>query len=112
MLGFAFICAIWGLYEFWKVEKMSINELYEKGEYVKVLEALEKLPPRDFKELFISLVNTYEDVFEVLNMNLSEEQWKKLLWLDSSEREREYLLSIPEEEMTEQDWNDLRACDF
>jgi len=43
---------------------------------------------------------------------MNDTELEKFKHLMSSEREREYLMAIPEEEMTDQDWLDLRSCDF
>ena len=100
-----------------KVEeyKKEVTDLFESGKYIELLQLLEEMTPRTYSEVFVYLVNSqYEEkrieVFEVLFDNLSTEQYKKLRWLGSSERE--YLMSIPEDELTDQDWADLRACDF
>ena len=43
---------------------------------------------------------------------LTDTELEKFKYLMSSERERKYLMAIPEEEMTDQDWLNLRSCDF
>ena len=40
------------------------------------------------------------------------EQIQRYKWLESSKRRVDYYMQIPDEEMTDEDWADLRASDF
>lgn len=76
----------------YKVKK-EIVKLYEEKKYKAMLQLFETLEPKVFREVFVEFVNEqYEkdkiDVFEVLFNNLSKEDWKKLLWIGSLEREK------------------------
>ncbi len=76
----------------YKVKK-EIVKLYEEKKYKAMLQLFETLEPEVFREVFVEFVNEqYEkdkiDVFEVLFNNLSKEDWKKLLWIGSLEREK------------------------
>nr|DAI90248.1 MAG TPA: hypothetical protein [Caudoviricetes sp.] len=101
----------------YKVKK-EIVKLYEEKKYKAMLQLFETLEPEVFREVFVEFVNEqYEqnkiDVFDVLANNLSEEDWEKFLWLDSSEREKKYLMNIAKtRELTAEELADLRACDF
>lgn len=93
----------------------KVKELFLKKEYSKMLDVLEMLSPKDFRSTFVALANSRyeeakEDVFEILHDNLTKEEWQRFKGLDSSEREREYILS--KEVLSDEDYQDLRACDF
>ncbi len=81
------------------------------------LEEMEKLPPRamnDFCRMYLDwLQKSVEnaDISDLYN-KMSDDEVEKFKYLGSSERERKYLMSIPEEEMIDQDWMDLKSCDF
>lgn len=94
---------------------MDLKEIIDMAvdqKYDELIEELEKLPPRSFTAFYKAFSDTGKDLYYDLEEKLTEEQRKKFRWLGSSEREREYLLSIPEGEMTEQDWFDLKTTDF
>lgn len=94
---------------------MTANELYKMTidrNYKKVLEELEKLPPAmmvEFAEEFKKHGQNANDDFVDL---LDNEEYKLFKYLESSERKRNYLASISDKEMTEQEWADLKATDF
>ena len=94
---------------------MTISELYEMAiskDFDAVLSGLEKMTPyalNDFAEEFKKHGKSAGDDF--LD-HLSDEQYKRFKYLDSSERRREYIMQIPDEKMTERDWTELRATDF
>lgn len=98
--------------------KKEILRLYEEKKYKAVVQLLETLEPDVFKKVWIEFVNEQYvqnkiDVYDVLFDNLSKEEWEKLKWLDSSEREKEYLKNVAKtRELTEQELSDLKACDF
>lgn len=76
----------------YKVKK-EIVKLYEEKKYKAMLQLFETLEPEVFREVLIEFNDEqYEkdkiDVFEVLFNNLSKEDWKKLLWIGSLEREK------------------------
>lgn len=95
-------------------EMSKYTELFEQKKYTELLEKLEALSPRNFRNELISLANEEIrkeiDVFETLHDALTDGQWESFRWLDSSERESEYL--IGKEKLTKQDYEDLRGCDF
>ena len=95
---------------------MNAIELFEEKKYDELLTYFESLPPREFSDSFILLENTEQkkgvNVIEVLYSEWTEEQWKLFRWLDSSDRMRKYILAKKEEDLTDQDIFDLRACDF
>ena len=72
--------------------------------------------PKEFQNVYTTWLNDSfggeQDKWDEYYDSLTDEQRKRLHWLSSSEREKEYLLSLPEEDMTEQNWNDLKSCDF
>ena len=95
---------------------MTLDELVKlanAGAYDELLGALEKLPPRMMVRFGRAFAAQGKDTYDDLIVYFTDEQRKRLKWLDSSEREREYLMAIPDEEMTDEDWFDLRAqADF
>lgn len=90
------------------------NELFEQKKYTDLLAEFEKMTPTDFRKALIEFVKDQEkknvDVYEVLHDELTGRQWKHFLWLDSSERESEYIMS--KDTFTEEDDMNLKACDF
>ena len=95
---------------------MKAIELFEEKKYDELLTYFESLPPREFSDRFILLENIEQkkgvNVIEILYSEWTEEQWKLFDWLDSSDRMRKYILAKKEEDLTDQDIFDLRACDF
>lgn len=92
-------------------------EYAKRENFTAVLEELEKLPPKavnDFCEMYLEWLQHFvkdadiSDLYEKMN----DTEIEKFKYLMSSERERKYLMTIPEEEMTDQDWLNLRSCDF
>lgn len=95
---------------------MYVTEIFElviKKDYDLVLTELEKLHPRSILEFVNTFARHGKDAYDDFVELLNEEQRKKFKWLGSSEREKQYLLTIAEQrEMTEQEWHELKACDF
>lgn len=89
-------------------------ELFEQKKYDELLSALESLSPTDFRKALVDLVNTEidkgVDVYETLHDELTGKQWKHFKWLDSSEREKQYILN--KDSFSEKDDDDLKSCDF
>ncbi len=94
------------------MEMEEIVNLALNGKYDEAFSELEKLPPRAMHEFWAGVNANEQDVIDDFYMHMSKEQGDKLSWLCSSRRITKYILSIPEEEMTDQDWADLRAADF
>lgn len=92
------------------IEEITTNAL--NGEYDLAIEELRKLSPDKMNDFYICIKSQKRDLFDDFLDKLSEEQYKKFKYLESSERQRKYLLSKPYEELSEQELADLRACDF
>ncbi len=90
-----------------EIVNLALNKKYDEA-----FSELEKLPPRAMNEFADRMNAKDEYALDNLYMHLSKEQNEKFHWLSSSRRVTKYILSIPEEEMTDQDWADLRAADF
>lgn len=86
-----------------------IKELIEKAKLNKwdeVFDVLENEPPRmydTFMREYILKHNNGE--YPDFDDRLQE----RSRWLDSSERRTEYYNNIPEDEMTDEDWDDFKA---
>ncbi len=52
--------------------------------------------------------NSDEDLFALL----ATDKYERLSWLESSKRRVEYYQQISDDDMTDEDWADLRASDF
>lgn len=88
-------------------------QLIAKKKYDEWLDALEKEPPRAIQQSINAAAEKGIDTLSFTEQILdNEERYKRIRWLGSTQREREYFMSIPDEEMTHQDWLDFRACDF
>ncbi len=87
--------------------KDKIIQLAIQKKWDEVFELLEKEPPRAFDECMREYcIRTECDDF---GDDFTEEQHKKYKWLDSSERRIEYYNKLSDEEMTAEDWKDLKA---
>ena len=109
-----------------KITDQAIDKIYELAigkKYDEMMDELEKLPRRAVDVLIRKMIaekgEDYTDKFFYDTMegfgeenDVSIEQLERWKWLNSTQREREYLMSISEEDMTDQDWFDLRATDF
>ena len=109
-----------------KITDQVIDKIYDLAigkKYDEMMDELEKLPRRAVDVLIRKMIaekgEDYTDKFFYDTMegfgeenDVSIEQIERWNWLNSSQREREYLMSINEEDMTDQDWSDLRATDF
>lgn len=94
---------------------MTTKQLYEQAinkNYDLVLNELEKLPPRAINEFAEEFRKHKKEAGSDFLDQLSDEQYDRFRELSSTQRERDYFMSIPDEEMTDQDWADLRATDF
>lgn len=91
-------------------------KLAKSKEYVEMLSVLETLSPSDFRKFCAELFGEEAadaDYYEEIRMALTGEQFKRFKWLDSSEREVQYILEKAQQgEFTEEDNRNLRACDF
>lgn len=90
-----------------KIVKFALN-----GEYDEVISQIKELPPKSVGEFIDAIQDEGKDFIEDFLIHLSEEQLKTWHWLSSAEREREYIMSIPEQDLTQQDLADLRGTDF
>lgn len=106
-----------------KVLKLALEKKYDE-----MMDELENLPPRALYGLAkLMIAKMGEDYFggflDIMSGHgvdegitaeneVSEEQVERWKWLNSTKREREYFMSIDEENMTAQDWFDFRATDF
>lgn len=96
---------------------MKFNELFEQGKYKDLIIEFEKLTPSDFRKELVTLVNDQQkknvNIFEVLHDELTGKQWKLFRWLDSSNREKEYILNKAKHStFTDNDDATLKSCDF
>ena len=93
--------------------KMSeIIELALDGEYDEVISQIKELPPKAVGEFIDGIQDKGKDFITYFLMHLSDDQLKTWHWLSSAEREREYIMSIPEQDLTQQDLADLKGTDF
>ena len=105
----------------------KLLQLYTGGQVDEMLTEMENYLPRDLLKFWGVLLswieknidlNHYEDndPMEYLHATFTEEQWKKLHYLNSSERTekmiKEKAEKYGEEALTDEDWFDLRATDF
>lgn len=93
---------------------MNVIELFEQKRYDELLSKFDEMSPEQFRKELIALENAEQkkgvNVFEVLHDELTGKQWKHFRWLDSSERESEYIMS--KSDFSEEDNENLKACDF
>ena len=94
------------------MEIANIVQLAVQGMIEQSLNELSKLHPRKISEFIVAFQNGQKDFVDDFLMLLSDDQRKEWNWLASSERERKYFLSIPDDQLTEQDWFDFKGCDF
>lgn len=88
-------------------------QLIAEKKYDEWLDALEKEAPRAINQCLDEAAKKGLDIGDFTEQICdNDERYKRLRWLGSTQREREYFMSIPDEEMTHQDWLDFRACDF
>lgn len=91
---------------------IEIVKLALGGKYDKVLDEIKELPPKAIGEFIDEIQKEGKDFINDFLMHLSDDQLKTWRWLSSAEREHEYILSIPDEELTQQDLADLKGTDF
>lgn len=89
------------------VIKLTLDHKYDE-----VLVKIKELPPRAIYEFIEEFEDGGKDFVEDFLIHLSKDQLKTWHWLSSAEREREYIMSIPEQDLTQQDLADLRGTDF
>jgi F0F1-type ATP synthase delta subunit len=94
------------------MEMKDIVQLVVQNKFERVLKELKKLHPEKVNEFILALQNEGKDFIDDFLRLLSDNQRKEWNWLASAKREREYLLSIPDDKMTEQDIMELKSCDF
>ena len=92
-------------------------EYAKRENFSAALTELEKLPPKAlnyFCEAYFEWLQNFIKDADISDLyeKMTDTEIEKFKYLMSSEREREFLLNIPEEEMTDQDWLNLRSCDF
>lgn len=90
-----------------EIVKLAVN-----GEYDKVITEIKELPPKAIGEFIDVMQNEGKDFITDFLMYLSDDQLKTWNWLSSAERQREYIMSIPEQDLTQQDFADLKGTDF
>ncbi len=77
-----------------------------------VLEYLKNSKPQVYDSFFDTFICDYKNgeyPDDLKEWGMTETQKELMRWLDSSERRTEYYNSIPEDEMTDYDWADLKA---
>ena len=92
-------------------------EYAKRENFVAALDELEKLPPKavnDFCRIYFDWLQDLVEDADISDLydKMEDAEIEKFKYLMSSERERKYLMSIPEEEVTDRDWLNLRSCDF
>ena len=97
--------------------KERLTELYAKKDMDGFLKLLETVPPNEVGQIWVSWANesfkSDEDAWNAFWLSMTEEQRKRLSELDSSDRQRKYLMEqASKRELTDKEWADLRACDF
>lgn len=91
----------------------ALVQLIAENKYDEWLDALENEPPRVVLDSIHAAAEKGIDTLSFTEiLQEDKERYKRLCWLVSTEREREYFMAIPDEEMTDQDWFDFRATDF
>jgi hypothetical protein len=94
---------------------MQITEIVNlviDGKYDKGIKEIKNLPPRAIYEFIDELQKKGKDFVDDFLIHLSDDQYKEWKWLASSKRVQEYIMSIPEKDLTEQDFADLKSTDF
>ena len=87
--------------------RSRIIQLALERQWTEVFNLLEKEPPRIFDEVIHEYITrTRCDDF---GDDFTDEQREKYRWLGSSERRIECYNKISDEEMTAEDWADLRS---
>lgn len=94
------------------VKMSEIVNLALDGEYDEVISQVKELPPKAVGEFIDGIQDKGKDFITYFLMHLSDDQLKTWHWLSSAEREREYIMSIPEQDLTQQDLADLKGTDF
>ena len=95
----------------------DLTELYNNDieQFIKELEVIPS--PKQAEETWITWANDLfgadESKWNTFFEKLTEQQRMRLNNLNSSERQKEYLLKVTEtRSLSYEEWNDLRACDF
>ncbi len=94
---------------------MSIEKIYAmaiEGKHEDVLLELEKQPPTVMKHFFAEFVKDKKDLFVDFYDKLTDEQQEKFKWLESSERMQKYLMTVSDDDISDELWNESKACDF
>lgn len=88
----------------------AVIKLLEEEKWDDALAIFENIRPWQIDEALGEFVHrtNYDDLSDLM----SEDQWYRLKRLCCSERRCEYYMNIPDEEMSDEDWADLRASDF
>ena len=98
--------------------KEKLTELYKKKDmesFAQLLESIES--PKEAGKLLVAWANEelgYDDAaWCTFGESLNENQRRRIWGIDSREREMKYLLKKAEQgELTDEEWGDLRACDY
>lgn len=90
----------------------EIVNLAINGEYDKVIKKIKNLPPKATGEFIDAIQEEGKDFINDFLIHLSDDQLKMWNWLVSAKREQEYIISIPEKDLTEKDFADLKGTDF
>lgn len=100
------------------VMKEKLTELYKKKDmesFAQLLEGIES--PKEAGKLFVAWANDElgddDGAWCTFGESLNEDQHRRIFKIDSREREMKYLLKKAERgELTDEEWGDLRACDY
>lgn len=98
--------------------KEKLTKLYEQKDMQSFVRQLEGVSaPKEAERVFTEWANetfganesAWDDFFELL----TDDQYKRIITLGSSERQKEYLLNKAEQmELTDEEFSDLKAADF
>ena len=83
---------------------MSLHSLYHPIPWL-------SLTPEPLQRLGVNFLSYGNTLFQKLQPLFSQ-RVKTWNWLSSAERQREYIMSIPEQDLTQQDFADLKGTDF
>lgn len=89
------------------IVKMALNSEYEK-----VISEIKKLPPSAVNDFIDEIQDKGKDFVDDFFLLLTDDQRKEWRWLESAERERDYIMSIPYEDITDEDLENLKCCDI
>lgn len=88
------------------IVKIALN-----GEYEKAINEIKKSPPSTVNDFIDEIQDEGNDFVDDFFLLLTDAQRKEWNWLASAERERDYILSIPDKDLTDEDLENLKCCD-